>query len=78
MSNETKFPEEYLSYLQDRAFSSTKVKDWFKRCIEEHDSITSQFTGSYGLAEIGLKEDRWFKKWFSQFYDTSKGSKTDD
>ena len=32
----TKFPEEYISYLQDRALSSIKVQDWFKRCMADY------------------------------------------
>lgn len=59
----TKFPEEYVSYLQSRVFSSTEVQDWFKRCLDDKPSPARvESIGDYDSLMA-----QWVDRWFLQF-----------
>ena len=76
--SDTKFPEAQDFYgmnelanrpNEDLFYWEDEVRDWFKRCMEDHPDEDNDENDKYSWASPPscTDWDEWFEKWFSQF-----------
>ena len=71
-NKDTKFPENSIhNASRGWMYQSSKVDDWFKRCIEDFPKQREDELFSVRYMLLGLDAYRWFTKWFSQFRNKS-------
>jgi len=65
--SDSKFPDADWNIL--KGHPSPQVRDWFKRCMEDHPDEDNDEDDKYSWASPPSCTDweEWFEKWFSQF-----------